>query len=115
MYHQGFSQPYGSYSDPYAAPPSTQAPPESVNVILDDYNSDLNFVIQPDGVTGASLHQNGFEYIWGGARGTHGVRSGKVMAQVCTVLRKAGFPKDSAKAFRNLAFAFALQYNTFIN
>lgn len=47
-------------------------------VFLDDYNSDLNFVIESGGVTGSSLHKNGFEYIWAAARATHGVSSGKV-------------------------------------
>ncbi len=48
-------------------------------VFLDDYNSDLNFVIDSDGVSGSSLHKNGFEYIWAGARATHGVSRGKVL------------------------------------
>ena len=48
-------------------------------VFLDDYNSDLNFVIEPDGVSGSSMHKNGFEYIWAGARATHGVSTGKVL------------------------------------
>ena len=51
---------------------------EVSEVCLDAYNSDLNFVIETDGVTGASLHENGFEYIWAGARATHGVSRGKV-------------------------------------
>ena len=47
-------------------------------IVLDDYNSDLNFVIESDGVTGSSLHNDGFEYMWAGARATHGVKTGKV-------------------------------------
>lgn len=47
-------------------------------VCLDDYNSDINFVIESDGVSGSSLHRNGFEYIWAGGRATRGVSSGKV-------------------------------------
>ena len=50
----------------------------SSRITLDDYNSDLNFVIGPDGVTGSSLHKDGFEYLWAGARATHGVWKGKV-------------------------------------
>ena len=48
-------------------------------VFLDDYNSDLNFVIESDGVSGSPMHKNGFEYIWAGARATHGVSTGKVL------------------------------------
>ncbi|XP_028397834.1 heterogeneous nuclear ribonucleoprotein U-like [Dendronephthya gigantea] len=51
-------------------------------VFLDEYNSDLNFVIESDGVTGSSLHKNGFEYIWAGARATQGVSRGKVCYEV---------------------------------
>ena len=47
-------------------------------VLLDHHNCDLNFVIEPDGLTGSTLHKNGFEYLWAGARATHGVRTGKV-------------------------------------
>lgn len=50
----------------------------SAAVFLDEYNSDLNFVIESDGVTGSSQHKNGFEYIWAGARATQGVSRGKV-------------------------------------
>ena len=51
-------------------------------VVLDDYNCDLNFVIESDGVTGSSLHKDGFEYMWAGARATHGVKTGKVLQLV---------------------------------
>ena len=51
----------------------------STAIVLDEYNSDLNFVVESDGVTGSSLHKNGFEYIWAGARATHGVSRGKVL------------------------------------
>lgn len=56
-------------------------------IALDDYNSDLNFVIESDGVTGSSLHNDGFEYMWAGARATHGVKTGKVYFEV-SVLEK---------------------------
>lgn len=53
--------------------------PGKAGVFLDDYNSDLNFVVESDGVSGSSLHKNGFEYIWAGARATHGISKGKVL------------------------------------
>ena len=53
-------------------------PERRERITLDDYNSDLNFVIEHDGVTGSSLHSDGFEYLWAGARATHGVSKGKV-------------------------------------
>lgn len=56
-------------------------------IVLDDYNSDLNFVIESDGVTGSSLHNDGFEYMWAGARATHGVKTGKVYFEV-SILEK---------------------------
>ena len=87
MYQQGYNQSYdqrGSYSQygsQYAGFDS-RGPSYDVSsaprIVLDEYNSDLNFVIEPDGVTGSSLHKDGFEYMWAGARATHGVRSGKV-------------------------------------
>lgn len=66
---------YGGYRSDSAAPSSYGAQPR---IVLDDYNSDLNFVIEPDGVKGSSLHKDGFEYMWAGARATYGVRTGKV-------------------------------------
>ena len=88
MYRQQYSQNYGqpesysqyhgqyaSYNTDSAAPSSYASQPR---IVLDEYNSDLNFVIEPDGVTGSSLHKDGFEYMWAGARATHGIRTGKV-------------------------------------
>ena len=83
-YNQNYGQPesygqyhgqYGGYNTDPAVPSSCAAQPR---IVLDDYNSDLNFVIGPDGVTGSSLHKDGFEYMWAGARATHGIRTGKV-------------------------------------
>ena len=95
MYQQGYNQSYdqyGSYGQyrsqysgfdsrsggTYVSPPPKPQGPAAPRVVLDEYNSDLNFVIEDDGVTGSSLHKDGFEFMWGGARATHGVRSGKV-------------------------------------
>lgn len=66
---------YGGYNSDYTGSSSYAAQPR---IVLDEYNSDLNFVIEQDGVTGSSLHKDGFEYMWAGARATYGVRSGKV-------------------------------------
>ena len=87
MYQQGYSQSYNQYGS-YGHYDSQQAGFDSrgpsydatpaPRIVLDDYNSDLNFVIEADGVTGSSLHKDGFEYMWAGARATHGVRTGKV-------------------------------------
>ena len=87
-YNQNYGQPesygqyhgqYGGYNTDPAVPSSCAAQPR---IVLDDYNSDLNFVIGPDGVTGLSLHKDGFEYMWAGARATHGIRTGKVRYNV---------------------------------
>ncbi|KAK3731058.1 hypothetical protein QZH41_019217 [Actinostola sp. cb2023] len=51
-------------------------------IVLDDYNSDLNFAIESDGFTASSLHTDGFEYLWAGARATYGVASGKACFEV---------------------------------
>ena len=88
MYRQEYNQNYGQhesssqYHGQYAGYNTDSAVPSSYGaqsrICLDDYNSDLNFVIEPDGVTGSSLHKDGFEYMWAGARATHGIRTGKV-------------------------------------
>lgn len=93
-YNQNYGQPesYGQYHGQYGGyntdpvPSSRGAQPR---IVLDDYNSDLNFVIGPDGVTGSSLHKDGFEYMWAGARATHGIRTGKVRYN-----RRFRFPKN---------------------
>ena len=83
-YNQNYGQheSYGQYHGQYAGYNTDSAAPGSYGsqprIVLDDYNSDLNFVIEPDGVTGSSLHKDGFEYMWAGARATHGIRTGKV-------------------------------------
>ena len=67
----------------------TNEQPSAQRIILDEFNSDLNFNISSDGVTGASSHQNGFEYMWAGCRATHGIREGKVIVKTfwaCIVL-----------------------------
>ena len=51
---------------------------EPFKVTLDNYNCDLHFNIDESGLVGWTLHDKGFEYLWGGCRGTHGVKTGKV-------------------------------------
>lgn len=92
MYQQQYNQNYGQqgsysqYHGQYAGYSSHSTGSDSYGaspvIVLDEYNSDLNFVIEPDGVTGSSLHKDGFEYMWAGARATHGVRTGKVKSSV---------------------------------
>ena len=81
-YNQSYGQ-HGSYNQYHGnyGGYNSYAPP-SPRIVLDDYNSDLNFVVEPGGVTGSSLHENGFEYMWAGARATHGVRAGKVRTYI---------------------------------
>ena len=40
--------------------------------------SDLYFKISPDGLTGSVIDAEGFSYVWGGAKTTWGVNTGKV-------------------------------------
>ncbi|XP_068727189.1 heterogeneous nuclear ribonucleoprotein U-like protein 1 [Montipora capricornis] len=97
MYQQAYSQGYnqfGSYSQYESQNAGFDSRERSYGsdasgprVVLDDYNCDLNFVIESDGVTGSSLHKDGFEYMWAGARATHGVKAGKVYFEV-NVLEK---------------------------
>ena len=43
-------------------------------VKLDDYICDLNLEITNGGFSCAPLSKEGFSYMWGGAKATHGVR-----------------------------------------
>ena len=58
-------------------------------VYLDAYNCDINFVIESDGVSGSSLHKNGFEYIWAGGRATRGVSRGKVYYVYIIIMKRS--------------------------
>eukprot|EP00794_Sanderia_malayensis_P007951 gene7951-8808_t len=55
------------------------------NVVLDEYNMDLHFNTDSTGLTGWTLHENGFEYLWGGARASYGIKRGKI-AYECTII-----------------------------
>ena len=48
-------------------------------------NSDLHFVIQPDGLGGSGISTEGFANMWASARATHGVTGGKYMFEVKVV------------------------------
>lgn len=48
------------------------------NVVFGSYDCDLHFNTDSSGLTGWTLHEDGFEYLWGGARASHGATSGKV-------------------------------------
>ena len=50
----------------------------SLKIELDGYNCDLHFNSDESGLVGWTLHTDGFEFLWGGARATHGVKKGKV-------------------------------------
>ncbi|XP_032230526.1 heterogeneous nuclear ribonucleoprotein U-like protein 1 isoform X2 [Nematostella vectensis] len=78
-------QPWSSASI-YCPGPAPYPPPRQ-RVLLDDHNSDLHFVIEQDGVTGGNHSAPGFDYMWAGARASHGVKSGKIFFEV-TVLDK---------------------------
>lgn len=54
---------------------------ESV-VTLDTYNSDLNLVIDASKYSAHSLTQEGFAFMWAGARATHGADKGKFCFEV---------------------------------
>ncbi|XP_043926654.1 heterogeneous nuclear ribonucleoprotein U-like protein 1 [Protopterus annectens] len=47
-------------------------------VVLDTYDCDLNFKINPDRLTAYPLTIEGFCFLWAGGRATHGVYKGKV-------------------------------------
>lgn len=45
-------------------------------------NSDLHFLIQPDGLGGSGISTEGFANLWASARGTCGVKGGKYMFEM---------------------------------
>lgn len=77
-FNTGHQNHYGNARQGNVPPSVNRSLSDTAPIVLDEYNSDLNFVIQRDGCTGSSLYQDGFEYLWAGARSTYGVSSGKV-------------------------------------
>jgi len=51
-------------------------------VTLDNWDSHLDCAISEDGGEAKCLHENGFQYLWKGARATHGVTNGVYMFEV---------------------------------
>uniref|UniRef100_A0A7M5UC31 Uncharacterized protein n=1 Tax=Clytia hemisphaerica TaxID=252671 RepID=A0A7M5UC31_9CNID len=45
---------------------------------LDRYNSELHVKLSQDNLVGEILKGDGFQYMWGGVRGTHGVKRGMI-------------------------------------
>lgn len=63
--------------------PSEQDSMDDSIVVLDDYNSDLHLVIDPDGYGAQPLVEPpGFCFCWAGARCTHGICRGKAYYEV---------------------------------
>lgn len=52
------------------------------SVGLDQYSSDLHFIVSNNGVSGDSLSKNGFSYLWAGARANKGAKGGKIGYEV---------------------------------
>ena len=50
----------------------------ALRIELDKYNCDLHFDCDETGLVGWTLHNDGFECLWGGGRATYGVKRGKV-------------------------------------
>lgn len=84
-----------AYADPSLAgmtglmqelPVQEEPVPETTNVALDDFNSDLHLTLDPDGYGAQPLsNPPGFNFCWAGARATHGATSGKLYYEVQVV------------------------------
>lgn len=49
-------------------------PGAGTHVKLDEYISDLNLEISPEGYSCQPMYKDGFAYMWAGAKATYGVR-----------------------------------------
>lgn len=72
------------YEGPAKIPKQDDEPSyDQDSVLLSWYDSDLNLVINKENFVGAvPLAEQGFMYMWGGARSTYGFNSGKVYYEV---------------------------------
>lgn len=81
--------------------PGTVAGPR---VVLDEYNSDLHFCVQPSGLIGASRSGcPGFAHMWAGARGSHGALGGKVCFEARIVGQISVVMDDTPESLQHLA------------
>ena len=51
---------------------------KNATVQLDRYNSELHVALSDGNLVGRVMRGDGFQYMWGGVRATHGVTKGKV-------------------------------------
>ena len=62
--------------------PIAEIKKENPCITLDPYNSELHIHIEENGFVGSIMRGEGFEYMWGGVRATHGVIKGKVSISI---------------------------------
>ncbi|XP_047125522.1 uncharacterized protein LOC100202074 [Hydra vulgaris] len=62
--------------------PIVETRKENPRITLDSYNSELHVQIEENGFVGSIMRGEGFEYMWGGVRASHGVIKGKVCFEV---------------------------------
>lgn len=67
-------------------------------VTLDKWDSHLDLAISDDGNEATCLHTDGFQYMWKGCRGTHGITGGTFMFE-CKVVEnlRVSMPDTSAR------------------
>lgn len=64
---------------------------------LDQYTSDMHFIVSNNGLSGSALSKNGFGYLWSGARANKGAKGGKLGYEVkITGKRDVTLPEDEA-------------------
>eukprot|EP00397_Hematodinium_sp_SG-2012_P029446 GEMP01031106.1.p1 GENE.GEMP01031106.1~~GEMP01031106.1.p1 ORF type:complete len:480 (+),score=108.74 GEMP01031106.1:80-1519(+) len=69
-----------------------------VQVTLDQWDSHLDCAITEDGLEASCLHTDGFQFLWKGARATHGIIGGCYMFEVKIVeMHKVDMPGTSAR------------------
>jgi len=68
----------------------------------DDYNSNLDFVIEDDGVTAATVNKEGFAYMWSGSRAKIGVTRGRYYFECYVVDNPAVDMPDTTPRNQNI-------------